>query len=113
MAPEKQKVEQVDLTSIDTNKLIQQAHDSNQAAVSNPLAPVVGKIAEKGWAVDDAFDKFDADMDESLTIEEIKKGMIKHNINLSDAEWKLFIGKIDQNSDGVLTREEWNNILTP
>lgn len=55
----------------------------------------------------------DEDMDEVLTIKEITNGMKHHNIVLTDEEWKEFLKAIDANSDGVLSLEEWENILVP
>jgi len=38
-------------------------------------------------------------------------GVLK--IRLTDAQWHELLGAIDVNSDGVLTRPEWREILAP
>ena len=61
-----------------------------------------------------SFDELDTDpKDGVLTINEIKQGMTRIGVNLTDDEWALFLKAIDANSDGVLTFEEWRDILAP
>ena len=55
-------------------------------------------------------------LDATLTavhMTEIKDGMAKCKIELKQDEWDLFYKTIDANSDGVLTCEEWVEILEP
>ena len=61
-----------------------------------------------------SFDELDTDpKDGVLTINEIKEGMTRIGVTLTDDEWALFLKAIDANSDGVLTFEEWRDILAP
>lgn len=79
----------------------------------NPLEPVVRKLASKGWTAAQAFKIFDEDEDEVLTIKEIIEGLKFHEVGLLDTEYKQMIDKIDQNNDGVLTQQEWQDCLNP
>ena len=79
----------------------------------NPLDPVVKKFEENGYTVTQAFIAFDDDEDEVLTLEEIKEGVKCLKIDLLDTERKLLFDNIDKNSDGVLTLEEWVEVLQP
>lgn len=56
---------------------------------------------------------FDWDGDEVLTIDEIKEGMRANNIRLMDDEWQKLVNVIDADCDGVLTCDEWVNVLEP
>lgn len=56
---------------------------------------------------------FDWDCDEVLTISEIKDGLKVNNIELMDHELQKLIDVIDKDCDGVLTCDEWINILDP
>lgn len=56
---------------------------------------------------------FDWDCDEVLTISEIKDGLKANNIELMDHELQKLIDVIDKDCDGVLTCDEWVNILDP
>jgi Ca2+-binding EF-hand superfamily protein len=56
---------------------------------------------------------FDWDGDEVLTIQEIKDGMRANNIRLMDDEWQKLVDAIDADCDGVLTCDEWLNVLEP
>ena len=48
-----------------------------------------------------------------LTVEEIKEGVRCLKIELLDTEKKLLFDNIDKNLDGVLTLEEWVEVLQP
>lgn len=66
-----------------------------------------------GYTAEQAFLAFDWDGDEVLTIAEIKEGFRANNINLQDHEWDKLYQAIDANCDGILTCDEWINILEP
>lgn len=83
------------------------------AARANPLEAVVKKFEERGYKPSQAFTIFDDDEDEVLTIQEIKNGMKLMNIDLLDSEWKLLLDSMDENADGVLTLDEWEQTLKP
>ena len=53
------------------------------------------------------------DEDDILTLSEIKTGMRRLKITLLDSEWKILMDAIDANGDGVITIEEWQEILQP
>lgn len=78
----------------------------------NPLEPVVRKLADKGLTPAMAFNMFDEDGDEVLTINEITEGLKFHEVDLLDSEYKQLVDTIDQNNDGVLTIKEWEECLT-
>ena len=111
LEPQRDPEQVVSLHDVDTNILIAKAEKEN--AKKNPLEPIVNKFAEMGYTPAQAFDMLDDDMDEVLTIKEITDGMKHHNIVLTDEEWKQLLAAIDANSDGVLSLEEWENILVP
>lgn len=46
-------------------------------------------------------------------MKEIEDGFKLYNINLTKEEWQQFHAAIDENADGVLTLEEWRNVLEP
>lgn len=71
------------------------------------------KLEEKGLNAERAFKAFDEDEDEVLTIQEIKDGLKFYKVPLLDTEWKMLIDQMDANADGVLTMEEWQNVLEP
>jgi hypothetical protein len=50
---------------------------------------------------------FDDDMDEVLSLQEIKDGLRNEKIDLTDTELKALLDAIDANHDGVCTEEEW------
>lgn len=50
---------------------------------------------------------FDDDMDEVLSLQEIKDGLRNEKIDLTDTELKALLHAIDANHDGVCTEEEW------
>jgi len=79
----------------------------------NPLDSIVKKFEEQGFTPQEAFLAFDDDCDEVLTIEEIKDGCAFYEIKLLDTEWKMLIDSIDKNADGVLTIDEWEEVLQP
>ena len=79
----------------------------------DPMDPIIAKLAARGYDASSAFEVFDVDIDEVLTKKEIKDGLRDYDINLTDDEMALLMREIDKNSDGVLTREEWEGILTP
>ena len=59
------------------------------------------------------FDELDDDGDDILTKDEIKTGLEKNGIKLSDSEWDQLVKVMDSNADGVLTIEEWEECLQP
>lgn len=71
------------------------------------MEAIVQKLEEQGYTAQQAFDAFDWDGDEVLTISEIKDGMQANKISLQDSEWTQLVAAIDLNHDGVLTCEEW------
>jgi len=73
---------------------------------------VVRKLADKGLTPAMAFNMFDEDGDEVLTINEITEGLKFHEVGLLDSEYKQLVDTIDQNNDGVLTLKEWEECLT-
>lgn len=79
----------------------------------NPLDPVVRKIEAKGVTVQQAFDLFDADGDEVLTLQEIKQGIKNQGIALLDSELQELVKQLDSNTDGVVTLAEWLRVLQP
>ena len=79
----------------------------------NPLESVVKRFEENGYTPTQAFIAFDDDEDEVLTLEEIKEGVKCLKIDLLDTEKKLLFDNIDKNADGVLTLEEWVDVLQP
>jgi hypothetical protein len=44
---------------------------------------------------------------------EIKEGLSFHEVGLLDTEHALLMKSIDQNNDGVLTLQEWQECLNP
>ncbi len=80
---------------------------------ANPMEAIVQKLEEQGYTAQQAFDAFDWDGDEVLTISEIKDGMQANKISLLDSEWNQLVAAIDLNHDGVLTCEEWVKVLEP
>jgi hypothetical protein len=95
--------------------LIAQAAEAEEAKKKNPLTPIVNAFAKLGYSSADSFTMLDDDGDGALTIKEIKDGMAFHKMErvLDDDEWKEFYRLIDKNADGVLTEEEWVEILEP
>jgi len=55
----------------------------------------------------------DEDGDEVLTKKEIIDGLKLNKIVLNDTEWDEFIKVIDGNHDGVLSYDEWIEIMSP
>lgn len=79
----------------------------------DPMDPIIAKLADRGYDASSAFEVFDVDMDEVLTKKEIKDGLRNYDIILTEDEMALLMREIDKNSDGVITRDEWETILTP
>ena len=79
----------------------------------NPLEPVVKKLEEKGMTPAQAFGVLDEDEDEVLTKQEITDGLKMLEVDLLDTEWTDLMNTIDADGDGVLTMDEWENVLTP
>jgi hypothetical protein len=93
--------------------MIEQATKAEEDKKKNPMDPIVNAFAKLGYSPADAFTMLDDDGDECLTIKEIKDGMSYHKMErvLNEEEWKEFYKMIDENGDGVLTEEEWCNML--
>ena len=77
------------------------------------MEAIVAKLDLMGYSAEQAFMAFDWDGDEVLTIQEIKDGLRANGIKLFDHEWQLLVNAIDKNCDGVLTVDEWINVLEP
>ena len=69
------------------------------------------KFEAKGYNPSELFFAFDIDLDEVLTIQEIKDGLRTEQIELDDSESKALFDAIDANHDGVCTEEEWVNLF--
>ena len=65
------------------------------------------KFEAKGYTPSDLFFAFDEDLDEVLSIQEIKDGLRTEQIELTDTEMTALIDAIDANHDGICTEEEW------
>jgi len=78
-----------DMSGVDTKKLLEQAAIENQK--TNPIDPIVARLAEKGYDAEAAFDILDDNMDGVLTIKEIEDGFAHHKIVLTAEEWKHFM----------------------
>lgn len=79
------------------------------------MDPIVNALATAGYSPEAAFMMLDADDDGSLTIKEIKDGFALQKMDrvLNDEEWKIFYDMVDANADGVLTEDEWIELLEP
>jgi Ca2+-binding EF-hand superfamily protein len=77
----------------------------------NPLEPVVKKIEERGFTIDQCFTLLDDNGDEILTMQEIQTGFPKLKIILENAEMAELLKQMDANHDGVLTMEEFVTTL--
>lgn len=104
-----------ELSDVNNKMLLQQAAAEEEARKKNPLEPVVNALAAAGYSPEGAFMLLDADGDGSLTIKEIQDGFALQKMErvLSEEEWKTFYDMIDANADGVLTEDEWIEILEP
>ena len=65
------------------------------------------KFEARGYTPSDLFFAFDQDLDEVLSIQEIKDGLRTEQIELTDTEMTALIDAIDVNHDGICTEEEW------
>ena len=73
----------------------------------NIFEQIATKFEAKGYSPSDLFFAFDEDLDEVLSIREIKDGLRTEQIELTDTEMKALIDAIDANHDGICTEEEW------
>ena len=73
----------------------------------NVFEVIATKFEAKGNSPSDMFLAFDDDMDEVLSLQEIKDGLRNEKIDLTDTELKALLDAIDANHDGVCTEEEW------
>ncbi|CAG9321190.1 unnamed protein product [Blepharisma stoltei] len=79
----------------------------------NPLDVVIEKIEKQGASVQDIFEQLDSDNDKVLTLAEIRDGLPRIQVRLTDQDKQLMIQELDKNSDGVISNEEFITILNP
>lgn len=79
----------------------------------NPLDVVIDKIEKQGATIQDIFNQLDSDNDKVLTLAEIRDGLPRIQVKLTDEDKKLMIKALDSNSDGVVSLEEFTTILNP
>ncbi len=77
------------------------------------MEPVVKKIEDRGFTLEQVFVLLDDNGDEVLTIAEITAGLKNIGVMLTQEESKELINQIDSNNDGVLTLEEFQSTLKP
>ena len=77
----------------------------------NVFELIATKFEAKGYNPSELFFAFDIDLDEVLTIQEIKDGLRTEQIELSDTEAKALYDAIDADHDGVCTEEEWVSLF--
>ncbi|CAD8157222.1 unnamed protein product [Paramecium octaurelia] len=74
---------------------------------------VANQIAKNDLKLNDAYALLDEDKDGVLTIKEIQNNICRLNLNIKEQEIQQFIKMLDNNSDGVLTEQEFITFLTP
>ncbi|CAD8078079.1 unnamed protein product [Paramecium primaurelia] len=86
-----------------------------QGNISDPdiALTVANQIAKNDLKLNDAYALLDEDKDGVLTIKEIQNNICRLNLNIKEQEIQEFIKMLDNNSDGVLTEQEFITFLTP
>jgi len=81
----------------------------------DPIDAVVNKIERQGMSLELVFAQLDEDEDRVLTLGEIRAqiGKLGKDVDLTADEVDLIMKKLDENSDGVVTKEEFLALLDP
>lgn len=99
---------------IDVEQLVREDQERQAQMYDTPLQRVAQRIYDQGYTPDQLFHQFDDDCDEILTKQEIESGFRKMTkLELNEDDLQTLIQEIDQNTDGVLTLEEWETVLAP
>jgi hypothetical protein len=97
---------------VDVSQLVEE--EKNRKPVKDgPVQRVANKCAAQDYSPEDLFNLFDDDGDEVLTLKEIKDGFSGQKLDLTEAEIDELIVAIDKDTDGVLTLEEWEEVMQP
>jgi hypothetical protein len=79
----------------------------------DPLDALVYKLERNSISLDQLFNKLDSDGDGSLTMMEIRTNINSIGVELQPKEVTDLIERLDENTDGVVTKEEFVNLLNP
>ena len=79
----------------------------------NPFDPLVKQIESRGMTLEEAFIVFDGNGDQILTLQELRDGIKNLELNMSEELILELSKQIDQDSDGVLTKQEFLNTISP
>ena len=77
-----------------------------------PIEKIVNKFSDMNLDLGDVYELLDQNGDGVLTVNEIKEGLIKYDLNLNDDEIMEIVQSIDVNDyDNLITREEFVEAL--
>ena len=79
----------------------------------DPLDALVYKLERNSISLDQLVTKLDSDSDGSLTMMEIRTNINSIGVELQPKEVTDLIERLDANTDGVVTKEEFVNLLNP
>jgi hypothetical protein len=81
----------------------------------DPIDAVVNKIERQGMSLAQVFAQLDEDGDRVLTLGEIRAqiGKVGKDVDLTADEIDLIMKKLDENSDGIVTIDEFLALLDP
>ncbi len=79
----------------------------------DPLDALVYKLERNSISLDQLVTKLDSDSDGSLTMMEIRTNINSIGVELQPKEVTDLIERLDENTDGVVTKEEFVNLLNP
>ena len=79
----------------------------------DPLDALVYKLERNSISLDQLVTKLDSDSDGSLTMMEIRTNINSIGAELQPKEVTDLIERLDENTDGVVTKEEFVNLLNP
>ena len=95
--------------------MIQDQELDDHALISLTDADIIERLTKKifanGLTLGAVFDLLDADADQILTIDEIRKNIAELNLNLTPQDLMNLIKILDKNSDGSVDKQEFVSSL--
>jgi len=85
--------------------------DNNGSIEFDEFLLMMCKDEDSEFELHEAFKKFDKDGDGEVTAEEVRAVLKKLGQNLSDAELEAMITEVDLNGDGVISFQEFKQLM--
>lgn len=98
---------------ISTTYKMEDIPDYEKVVKETPLDSLVKKFERNGYTVEQAFNLFDDNNDQLLTVKEIRDGIRDQEIDALDSEVQALVTAIDNDANGVVSLQEWVSTLKP